>query len=245
MKRTVSIVTVTLNACEDLRQTLASVHSQTYSPIEHVVIDGCSVDGTLDLIKKQDGAVDKWLSENDTGPYDAMNKGLDMASGEYVWFLNAGDTIAADDTLEQVMADAEDADIVYGNAERVDENGYCRPWHKSTPKTSDVSAKSFATGMVICHQALLVRRTMAPHFNVRWTVCADIDWAIRCLNRTTSVRNVDSLICKFLDGGISSKYRMKGLIERFDILRGHFGLRKTLKGQMNNLVDLVRRGRWD
>ena len=234
-----------MNSYEDLRHTIASVRSQTYAPIEHIVIDGCSVDGTLDLLNQQHGAVDQWLSEDDAGPYDAMNKGLDLAKGEYIWFLNAGDTIAADDTLDQVMADAKDADIVYGNAERVDVNGFCRPWHKKTPKTCDISAQSFAAGMVVCHQALLVRRTIAPHYNTRWTVSADIDWAIRCLNRTTSVHNVNNLICKFLDGGISSKHRLRGFIERFHILHVHFGLRKTLNGHMNILLDFVRRGRWD
>ena len=211
MNDTVSIVTVTLNARERLRRTLESVANQTYTPIEHIVIDGCSTDGTLDLIKEQYGAVDQLISENDAGPYDAMNKGLDLAKGEYVWFLNAGDTIASNNTLDDVMKDAGNVDIIYGNAERVDKNGFSRPWHKRTPKTCDISAKRFASGMVICHQAFLVRRTLAPPYNVRWSVSADIDWVIRCLNRTTSVRNADSMVCKFLDGGISSTHRLRGL----------------------------------
>jgi glycosyltransferase involved in cell wall biosynthesis len=241
MKPTVSIITATLNARAALEQTLQSVDVQTYAPVEHIVVDGNSKDGTLDLLKERDDAVDRWISEEDSGPYDAMNKGLGLASGEYVWFLNAGDTIAAHDALERIMEEASGADFIYGYAERIDARGRPRPWHKFTPKAVEVSPRSFIKGMVICHQAMLVRRAIAPRYDTRWSVSADIDWAIRCLHRTARVCNAETLVCRFLDGGISTTRRLKGWAERFDILNRHFGLLPTLWSHMEILAGKARR----
>ena len=88
-----SIITVAFNAGKVLEQTILSVANQTCPHIEYIIVDGNSSDNTKDIIKQYESAVSQWISEPDTGLYDAMNKGLCMATGDYVWFLNAGDTL--------------------------------------------------------------------------------------------------------------------------------------------------------
>ena len=94
----VSIITVVYNDAAGLKSTMESVQGQAYSNIEHIIIDGASTDGTLDLLKEEGGKAAYWKSEPDTGLYDAMNKGLKAAVGDYVWFINAGDLIHSKDT---------------------------------------------------------------------------------------------------------------------------------------------------
>ncbi|MDV7391601.1 glycosyltransferase, partial [Arthrospira platensis SPKY1] len=102
-KPSVSIITVVYNACDLLQGTMASVFEQSWPHIEYIVVDGGSTDGTTELIRAQAGRISRWVSEPDKGLYDAMNKGLRMATGDFVWFLNAGDRLFTPDTVERVM----------------------------------------------------------------------------------------------------------------------------------------------
>ena len=119
-----SIVTITYNAEKTLEQTLKSVNEQTYADIEHIIVDGNSSDKTLDLIRRFENDKMKWISEPDNGLYDAMNKGIRMATGDYICFLNAGDTFFAANTVETVMYSVNRAtqlpDILYGETAIVD-----------------------------------------------------------------------------------------------------------------------------
>ena len=118
-----SIITVTYNAEQTLERTLKSVRSQSYSDIEHIVVDGKSTDNTISLIKKLEGDKMKWISEPDQGLYDAMNKGIKMATGDYLCFLNAGDTFFNENTVKLIMQSNNTADIFYGETAIVDING--------------------------------------------------------------------------------------------------------------------------
>ena len=111
-----SVITVTFNAVATLERTLRSVREQSWPHIEHLIIDGGSDDCTLELIKRQQQERLHWVSEPDKGLYDAMNKGVAMATGDYLCFLNAGDTFFSADSVEQLMGTFDEAsapDILY------------------------------------------------------------------------------------------------------------------------------------
>lgn len=132
-----SIITICYNAASDIERTLQSVVAQTYRNIEYIVIDGASTDKTLDIISKYSAEVSQMVSEKDGGLYDAMNKGLSLATGEYVCFLNAGDSFFEEKTLEKIVQglDGSTPDLIYGDTALVDKNGlFLRMRRLSPPK---------------------------------------------------------------------------------------------------------------
>ena len=161
MKAKISVVTITYNAEAVLQRTLDSVLSQSYPYVEHLIIDGASKDGTLALAEQyREESTEKAAShevviqsEPDHGIYDAMNKGLQKATGDYVLFLNAGDTLPATDTLELVMDKADDGvGVLYGNTDVVDGEGNFL-YHRRLQPPERLSWRSFRQGMLVCHQA--------------------------------------------------------------------------------------------
>src|SRR5476651_671654 len=116
-----SVITIVYNNVRDIERTMLSVLNQTYPNIEYIIIDGASTDGTLAIIKKYESQIAKLISEKDGGIYYAMNKGLAVATGDYVLFMNSGDEFYTKDTVASVFATADDADIYYGETEMVDD----------------------------------------------------------------------------------------------------------------------------
>src|SRR5690606_30753578 len=121
-KPKISIITIVYNNVRDIRYTLASVANQDYPNIEYIVVDGLSNDGTMEVIQEYRSHISTLVSEKDKGIYDAMNKGLKLATGDYVLFLNSGDELFANDTLSKVFAAGADADIYYGETKLVNED---------------------------------------------------------------------------------------------------------------------------
>ena len=117
-----SIITINLNNAQGLRKTIESVVSQTFTNFEYIVIDGNSTDGSVDIIKQYADKITYWISEPDTGIYNAMNKGILKAQGEYCLFLNSGDSLVDNSVLEKVFAIPFFEDIVYGNVNLIGEN---------------------------------------------------------------------------------------------------------------------------
>lgn len=227
----ISIVTVTYNAAGVLEKTLQSILNQTSKDFECLIIDGASTDGTLDIIRKyQDRENLRYISEKDWGLYDAMNKGISLAKGEYVWFINAGDKIYAPTTVEQILQKLEknpQADVVYGQSLIVDENDNpLGERHKIAPK--NLKVKSLLKGLVVCHQSILVRRSIAPTYNLRYKISADYNWTIEALKKSRQNLYIDAYLSKFMISGISAKYRKLSLIERYHIMKKHFGTIPTL-----------------
>ena len=221
----VSIITVTYNAADLIERTVASVAGQTYPNIEYIVVDGASTDGTLDLIEKyaEQDVISRWVSEPDAGIYDAMNKGLGLAKGEYVWFMNAGDTIFEAETLAKVMATQPNGDVYYGEAMTVDEKG--KPLGLRLPRPPKrLHWRSLQRGMVVCHQAFILRRSLATAYNLKYRYCADIDWVIQGLKRSKKIVNAEQTVCTFLVGGFSKKHERRSWKDRFDVLTKHYGL---------------------
>jgi glycosyltransferase involved in cell wall biosynthesis len=232
----ISIVTITFNAEQFLRETMQSVLKQTHTDIEYLIIDGKSTDGTVEIIKsfeaemKEKSIEFRWISEPDKGLYDAMNKGLRMATGDFVWFVNAGDQIF-DSTTAQKVSDAiaanELADVVYGQTLIIDQNGTpCGERHKIAPK--NLQFKSLLNGLVVCHQSILVRRSIAPNYNLQYRYSADYDWVCGVLEQSRCNVYVDGYLSKFMLSGISAKNRKASWVERYKIMRCHFGLIRTL-----------------
>lgn len=241
-----SIITVTFNAARYLPLTLRSTAAQTWRSWEHVFVDGGSSDETLELIRRYEleAPAVRWISERDRGIYDAMNKGLRMAQGEYVVFLNAGDAFRGKDTLGELFSGAPaEADVLYGDHIYVDENGRILPRRRPRPYPHHrLSVKDFRTGMGISHQALIVRRTLAPEYDLQYPLAADLDWAIRLMKSRPKVHDSQQVLIHYLEGGVSARRRRRYIRERTMIIYRHFGMRGVIESGLAILRNLVRGG---
>jgi glycosyltransferase involved in cell wall biosynthesis len=193
----VSVITVVYNGLSLIEKTITSVISQTYPNLEYIVIDGGSSDGTAEIIKIHEEKIAYWISEPDSGIYDAMNKGLAAATGDYVWFMNAGDLIYRPDTLQEIFnpsppilreksEEKKWAQIYYGDAMIVDTN-YREIGLRRLRPPETLTWKSFRKGMLVCHQAIIVSRKIAEPFNPRYKHSADFDWVVNALKKAEGI----------------------------------------------------------
>lgn len=228
-----SIITVVYNNEKLLPGTLGSVRRQTYPHIEYIIVDGGSKDGTVDIIRQ--AAINmsnlRWISEPDKGLYDAMNKGLRMATGDFVWFLNGGDHLHATDTVEKAAGQAtEITDVLYGETLLVDDA------RRPAGTMSELSTRSlpahlhwrhYLGGMRVVHQSFVARRSIAP-FYMENNLCADYDWCIRILKKSRENGNTGTILTEYLMGGMSKQRHKQSLKDRFAVMREHFGLIPTV-----------------
>jgi len=255
----ITVATVTYHAVTLLPVTLQSVENQDYPFVEHIIVDGKSDDGTMDLLQQyrerneRAGQIHniKVLSEPDGGLYDAMNKALRMATGDYILFLNAGDCLHAKGTLRQVAEVAasdlnvsgtvkKDVDaqtgfpgVIYGNTNVVDEAGrFVRERRLGPPK--NLSWKSFRYGMVVCHQAFFARVDLARNnpYQLKYHFSADFDWCIRIMREAAKInaplKNAHLIVADYLEGGLTIKNHRYSLKERFCIMVHYYGLLTTI-----------------
>ena len=196
-----SIISVSYNCKDYVDLTLSSLLNQTYKDYELIIIDGKSTDGTLDEINKYKNQFTniKIISEEDSGIYDAMNKGVKYASGKYVFFLNFGDTFFDGNVLEKIASKmCSNKDVYYGDIE-------------SQGKTIKQDGRFnlfnfiYQEGMV-CHQSIFVKRTLLEKypFDLKYKICADRDFLIKILKDNCSVEYVELTICRYDDAGKSS-----------------------------------------
>lgn len=239
----VTIVTVTYNAASFIERTLQSVDKQGILDIEHLIVDGMSKDETLYIVSKYAQPWRKVVSEKDSGLYDAMNKSLKLATGDYLIFLNAGDVFFDKNSLRFALEHAADADFVYGDTKVIDEAGLLGEWHKKTPNTSEMlGGRCFLQGMVICHQAMMVKRSIAPEYLYkRWKYVADLDWSIRTARNAKSFVSLERNTIKFLLGGFSDQRRKESLKERWRVLVEHFGVWSTLWAHVVIVSEFIRK----
>lgn len=223
----VSIITVVYNNRDSLEKTIKSVVSQTYPNIEFVIIDGFSDDGTLDVIRAYNEKIGYWLSEKDDGIYDAMNKGLKCSTGDYVWFINAGDQIPDPNTLQSVIDNDPAVDVYYGDTMLIDENDNFLGMRRLRPPEK-LSWKSFGMGMVVCHQAIMIKRELVGHYNLKYLIAADFDWVLNALKKSVIIENTHAVLVKYLREGFSRHYVALSLKERFLIMQKNYGLLQTL-----------------
>ena len=241
----ITVATVTYNAESTLPCTLESVASQTYPHIEHLIVDGCSKDQTMEQIHRYvDANTGKAqphdihvVREPDKGLYDAMNKALEQATGDYIVFLNAGDRLHSPDTLQKAFAPLAGLSplptIVYGETDLVDAEGrFVR--HRRLQAPERLTWKDFRWGMLVCHQSFYVRTDLARQtpYDLTYHFSADYDWCLRLLEQADrkglTVRNSHLVLTDYLCEGLTTQNHKASLGERFRIMARHFGWAATV-----------------
>lgn len=224
----ISIITIVYNDFHHLEETILSVVKQTYGIIEYIIIDGNSTDGTMDLIKKYSDKLAYWVSEKDNGIYDAMNKGLHAATGDFVLFLNSGDQLHEKSTIEKIVQQIDEkTDVIYGETVLINDNGKILGMRrKQAPEK--LTWKSFLFGMMVCHQSVLVRREIAPVYNEKYRFSADFEWVLLSLKKARKIVNSHQIISRYLEEGATTHNHKESLKERFDIMKHYFGLIPTV-----------------
>ena len=226
-----SIITVTYNAADTIEDTIQSVISQTYHHVEYIIIDGASKDNTLNIVDRYREHITCLVSEPDRGLYDAMNKGMQLATGDYLCFLNAGDSFHEDDTLQLMVHSLRNTeklpDVLYGETELVDSEGhFVRMRRLSAPET--LNWKSFRQGMLVCHQAFFARRELTEPYDLHYRFSADFDWCIRIMKKANALHNTHLTLIDYLEEGMTTQNHQASLRERFYIMTRHYGWLSTI-----------------
>lgn len=208
-----TIITVTYNNLAGLKRTAESIHAQNLKDYEWIVIDGGSSDGSAEWLKESNA---NWVSEPDRGIYDAMNKGIRKSSGQYLLFLNAGDTLANTDVLRSLAGEVQNQkaapDFIYGDSLELDQSG------KQLNKPAR-SYKKILSGMFTHHQAMLYRRAALGNltYSQRYDIAADYDFTLRFLKKSKNILYWPHPVCVFEAGGVSQQQAFKGRAEQFEI----------------------------
>jgi glycosyltransferase involved in cell wall biosynthesis len=238
MQPKLSVITIVYNNVRDIERTMLSVINQTYPNIEYIIVDGASKDGTLGLIEKYRNQVAKIISEPDKGIYDAMNKGLSLATGDYVLFMNSGDEIYAHETVSEVFESEYAADIYYGETEMYNDKWeslgqrrHCAP--------ENFNWRSFKYGMSVGHQAIYIKRAITQPYDLQYKYSSDIDWIIKSAKKASSIVNTHQYVAKYLVGGISKKKQFDSLKERFKIFNKYYGLIPNLINHVFIALSLI------
>jgi glycosyltransferase involved in cell wall biosynthesis len=195
----VTVVTVVYNGVQHLEHTIQGVLGQTYDNIEYIIIDGGSTDGTLNIIRRYENKIDYWVSECDKGLYDAMNKGIALSSGDWINFMNAGDSFYQTDTVQRVMSsDCGTADLIYGHCQMIYDPDFSLIW--KAKKITDLWK-----GMIFRHQSLFARASVCKdlYFSLEYKIGADFAFIFSCYQRKFTFSNIDLVVSSVTAGGLS------------------------------------------
>lgn len=206
----ISIITINLNNRQGLAHTLESIAQQTFNNYEHIIIDGDSTDGSQDIIREycaRNPHITYWISEKDKGIYNAMNKGILQAKGEYLLFLNSGDTLV-DNVLQLTAPLLNATDLIYGNLYFVSESGAKRLEVYPEPpfKATDLLAPSF----YLPHPATFIRKDLFENqlYSEQYKIVSDWEFWIKCiLFKDSSLKHIDITISSFMEGGLSANFK--------------------------------------
>lgn len=217
----VSIITINFNNSSGLEKTIRSIHLQNFVDYEYIVIDGGSTDESVDIIKKHQNFLDFWISEPDKGVYDAMNKGLEMVKGEYVYFLNSGDTFYRDNVLSKIsdIIQREQPDILYGRINDINEvTGISQIRDQSGLNKIDLFKK------MVCHQAIFCKRHLFDNnaFDLSLKIKADYAWLLNALNKNPKIHTTDVVIANYLLGGLSDQQYDTYSVKEIPAVRNKF-----------------------
>lgn len=225
-----TIITVTYNAAKTIEGTIQSVITQSYKNIEYIIVDGASKDSTMSIVNRYRDRIDKIVSEPDKGLYDAMNKAIALATGDYLCFLNAGDELHEDDTILLMVHSITShrmPDVLYGETAIVDHQGhFIRMRRLSAPEVLDW--KSFKKGMLVCHQAFFPRRDLVEPYDLKYRFSSDFDWCIKILKKSRHIHNTHLTIIDYLNEGMTTRNHQASLNERFNIMCKHYGYLSTI-----------------
>ncbi len=226
-----SIITITRNNLNGLKRTSASIQTLLKSgKVEWVVVDGSSNDGTREFLESLSDA--NWKSEPDSGIYDAMNKGLERSSGQYVWFLNAGD-IFSDSLNPSHLLDYlnQEADVLWSDTVLYSPEGQnlgLRSEQTTRKIPKNLIPTSFLRGMVVSHQSFICKRSICIPYNLNIKHVADYDWMIKVVKSAQKIIFLPDPICGFEVQGYSGQNRFASLRERFTVMYTHFGIIPTI-----------------
>lgn len=202
-----SVITVTRNNLRGLKKTYKSILSQICDDYEWIVIDGASTDGTSDFLNEN---CYNWISEPDKGIYDAMNKGIDRASGDYLIFMNAGDCFAMPKTLDYIKQRAinQNPDFIYGDA--IEDRHLKKARHHM----------NINYGMITHHQAMAYKAPLS-HYDLNYKIAADYDLTFQIVKNSAHILYIPTALCLFESGGISQQKVRQGRTEQFKIRHSH------------------------
>ena len=260
----ITYVTITYQAAKVLQRTLDSVLEQDYPEITHLIIDGASTDGTIEMVNdyiersnaSENGHKVLLMSEPDNGIYDAMNKGLRSLDGDYVCFLNAGDYLPAPDIASRIngqcsmfngqcsMVNGQSPAVLYGDTDIVDGEGRFLH-HRRLAPPEHLTWKSFRHGMLVCHQAFYARTdfAIATPYNQKYRYSADVDWCIRIMKAAAKenvpLLNLHMVVANYTEEGQTTIHHRESLIERYKVMESHYGRISTY---CHSCEPAVRRG---
>ena len=239
---TITYITVTYNAAAVVQRTLDSVLRQDYPHIRHLIVDGASTDSTLDIVEDyiarsneaDNGHVVLVASEPDKGIYDAMNKGLRSATGDYICFLNAGDFLPTDDTATRIVEaiGAQSPAVLYGDTDIVDGEGRFLH-HRRLAPPEHLTWRSFRQGMLVCHQAFYARVDFAVQtpYDTAFRYSADVDWCIRIMRQAEKegvpLLNLHMVVANYTEEGQTTQHHRESLLERYRVMQRHYGALQT------------------
>lgn len=237
-KSLISVITVVYNNVKGIKVTIQSIISQSYKNIEFIVIDGNSRDGTIEVINNYKDKISKFISEPDKGIYDAMNKGIDLASGDYIIFMNSGDKFYDNNVLSVIFQNKENSDVIYGN--------HCQDFgtYKTTVKAKHPSVKE---SMPFCHQSVFVKSAILKKnkFNLLYKICSDRDLFIKIFNQKPTYKYFDTNISIIEAFGTSNQNRiatlkeMKKIYISNNIQKGVFFNLSLIRGYCISILELV------
>jgi len=215
---TVSIITVSYNSAETIRDTIESVRRQTYPHIEYIVVDGGSTDGTVDILKENEEAIDHWVSESDEGIYDAMNKGIRKSNGYIIGILNSDDWYEPDtvESVVRVFEDHDGVDIVHGAMKLWSEKGETDGYYGKKSDTSPLLTAPYN------HPTCFVRRNVYKDiglFDVTIPTAADYDFMLQCVQSRHRAKYIDRVLTNFRQGGATSKYQISPIYQIWRVLK--------------------------
>ena len=218
-KPLISIITVIYNDGKKLEETILSILSQTYDNLEFIIIDGSSTDETIDIIKKYEDKIDYWISEKDSGIFDAMNKGILAAKGDYINFMNAGDFFIRKNLVKEIVdiLNSEEIDFLYGDV-NVGNNNII---------TNKIRYNTQFIYKTICHQVIFAHKKCFNKnmFDLKYRWMCDYKWLLECfLKKKLKKKYVNKEICYFepIANAFTKNDRLKKLYERADIGRQYF-----------------------
>ena len=238
-----SIITINYNNKGGLKKTINSVVNQTFNDLEYIIIDGGSSDGSVDIIKEYQNQVDYWVSEKDRGIYNAMNKGINIAKGEYLLFLNSGDYFCNQSVLHNFLKETNDIDIIYGKQYYEYPNGELRPIQNPPILTLNL----FFSGYSLPHQATLIKRQLFSKYGLydeSLTMVADWKFFLLAIFKwNCTIISKDFFIVNFNLDGISQnknkEYINRWKIENESVLLSEFPNFKYIKSQNENALRII------
>ena len=222
----ISIITTTYNSEKTIEETILSVLSQTYQNFEHIIVDGASKDNTMEIVKKYESKYEgklKYISEPDKGIYDAMNKGIKMATGDVIGLLNSDDKYANNKVLKTISETIKETkcDGIHGNLLYMDEETMTRPQRKWITKSTNIK-----TGNITAHPTLYLKKELYDElglYDLKYKVVADYNFMVKLLlNKDINLVHINEYLIHMRSGGVSSngiKGYLYSLKESYRVLK--------------------------